>query len=45
MGGSELSTTENVQICDNSKDTAGIFVIYVSYACIEKSKSIITVYS
>ena len=45
MGGSELSTTENVQICDNSKDTAGIFMIYVSYACIEKSKSIITVYS
>lgn len=45
MGGSKLSTTENVQICDNSKDTAGIFMIYVSYACIEKSKSIITVYS
>lgn len=45
MGGSELSTTKNVQICDNSKDTAGIFMIYVSYASIEKSKSIITVYS
>lgn len=43
MGGSELSTTKNVQICDNSKDTAGIFMIYVSYSSIEKS--IITVYS
>ena len=44
MGGDELSPTKDVQICDNSKDTAGIFMIYMSYSCIEKMRSVVTVY-
>ncbi len=45
MGGDELSPTKDVQICDNSKDTAGIFMIYMSYSCIKKMKSVVTIYS